>query len=100
MGDMADDTLDRLANEDEAQMRVLGHSNVFQFRKSKPTHCAHCRSELVKRDGKYGPFLCCPQWPACKGTRYGLAAVEQNELSSDDQWLMDIGEHDDSHSSR
>jgi hypothetical protein len=29
MGDMADDALDRLCDEDEEQLRVLGTSNVF-----------------------------------------------------------------------
>ena len=34
MGDMADEALDRLADEDEEQLRVLGTSNVYGTRVS------------------------------------------------------------------
>ena len=31
--------------------------------------CPDCSSPLVKKNGKYGPFLGCSTWPTCKYTR-------------------------------
>lgn len=31
--------------------------------------CPNCNSDMVKRDGKFGPFYSCVEYPKCKGTR-------------------------------
>jgi DNA topoisomerase-1 len=31
--------------------------------------CPKCKSDMVKRDGKFGPFYACTKYPKCKGTR-------------------------------
>jgi hypothetical protein len=31
--------------------------------------CPDCGSAMVRRDGRYGPFLSCARYPACRGTR-------------------------------
>jgi DNA topoisomerase-1 len=31
--------------------------------------CPICKSEMFRRDGRYGPFICCKNYPECKGTR-------------------------------
>ena len=32
----------------------------------KGLKCPLCKSELVERNGKYGKFLGCPNYPTCK----------------------------------
>ncbi len=41
--------------------------------------CPNCKSPMVKRDGKFGPFYSCVEYPRCKGTRkvpYGKKCPE------------------------
>ena len=46
--------------------------------------CPVCKSGMVKRDGQFGPFYSCSEYPICKGTRkvpYGKKCPEcKNEL--------------------
>lgn len=41
--------------------------------------CDRCGSPMVVKQGRYGPFLACSNYPACKNTRR-LARNEQGEL--------------------
>jgi len=41
--------------------------------------CPECKSGMVKRDGQFGPFYSCSEYPACKGKRkvpYGKKCPE------------------------
>lgn len=41
--------------------------------------CPNCKSGMVKRDGKFGPFYACVEYPKCKGTKkvpYGKKCTE------------------------
>ncbi len=80
MGEMADFALDSLHSEDEHQLNILGHSNVFYGigRGQRPTECPHCKSPLVTRNGRNGQFLCCPKWPSCKGITWTLTLPDNS----------------------
>ena len=30
-------------------------------------NCPQCKAKLAKREGRYGPFMGCPNFPCCKG---------------------------------
>jgi DNA topoisomerase-1 len=50
----------------------------------KGVKCPNCKSGMSKRDGKFGPFYSCLEYPTCKGTRkvpYGKKCPKcSNEL--------------------
>ena len=46
---------------------------------AKDVECPKCKAEMVKRDGKFGPFYSCVEYPKCTGTRkvpYGKKCSE------------------------
>lgn len=51
----------------------------FSVELIKGVECPNCKSGMVKRDGKFGPFYACSEYPRCKGTRkvpYGKKCVK------------------------
>lgn len=59
IGALADESTDdaRAAHLEEAQRVASGEA------------CPWCGSELVERNGKYGPFMGCSSYPKCRYTR-------------------------------
>jgi ssDNA-binding Zn-finger/Zn-ribbon topoisomerase 1 len=43
--------------------------------------CPLCGSEMVRKPGKYGPFLSCATYPACKGSRELLDQPNRSDVS-------------------
>jgi Topoisomerase DNA binding C4 zinc finger len=94
MGDMADDVLDQLMDEDEAQLEALGHSIVFcqpRERLHIPKNCPVCKHLMIRRSGPFGPFMGCSNWPVCqKGPCISLTPPScEPQLSEEDLNEMD-----------
>ncbi len=41
---------------------------AFSKRLVEGTECPKCKSQMIKRDGKYGPFYSCSKYPKCSGS--------------------------------
>ena len=48
-----------------------GRIEAAEPSKDEPTNevCPECGSTMVKKEGRFGPFLACSGYPACKNTR-------------------------------
>jgi ssDNA-binding Zn-finger/Zn-ribbon topoisomerase 1 len=66
MGDMADYALEQMMDEDETQLEELGHSIVFCVPRKVPVRCPACNGLMVVREGKFGKFHGCSNFPKCR----------------------------------
>ncbi|MDP2683512.1 MAG: type I DNA topoisomerase [bacterium] len=48
---------------------IVKPGTVRDIEPVKGVQCPKCTSDMVKRDGKFGPFYSCIKYPACKGIR-------------------------------
>ncbi|QBM16508.1 DNA topoisomerase 3 [Marinobacter sp. JH2] len=60
--------LETLKNE------IRGFIHQLEVPKGEPQgeasiHCPKCRTPMVQREGKFGPFYACTRYPKCTGTR-------------------------------
>lgn len=90
MGDMADDALDRMMDEDDAQQNGgFGYTGLYgdglnddgesiqwvfsrQPKKHKPCgpgKCPKCGAATKKKAGAFGLFYGCTRFPDCNGSR-------------------------------
>jgi DNA topoisomerase-1 len=79
-----EDKLDKVESGEESRLKVLKEfyipfSDRLQVAKSEMKKveiqdeetdetCPHCGKKLVKKHGRYGPFLACPGFPECRYT--------------------------------
>ena len=66
-------------------VELNGEEIVIQ-EKHKPVpgvNCPTCNAAMVKRDGKFGPFYSCSEYPKCKGTRKVPFGKKCSKCSSD-----------------
>lgn len=50
----------------------------MSFKYSDPNLCPECQGEMVARNGQYGKFWGCKDYPACKGTRDSQGRSKQD----------------------
>lgn len=50
--------------------------------------CPECKSGMVKRDGKFGPFYSCSKYPKCNGKRKVPSGLKCNKCNLDMYWTV------------
>ena len=69
--DNVDEIVDKIKNANIKDERLM-KEHINRIRKEKigdSNKCPKCGGELVKRNGKYGNFIGCINYPRCKYTR-------------------------------
>ena len=97
MGDMADMALSDMMDDDERQLRILGYSRVFlspkgaryeEKRMTFPAICPACGAPMIRRNGPYGPFKGCSNFPKCKAGPT-VSLVDTSGLNDQERFIMD-----------
>jgi DNA topoisomerase-1 len=63
----------------EAAEKLIGENSIEVPPEETDFLCDKCGSRMVVRNGRFGKFAACPNYPTCKSTRPLTAPVEQQE---------------------
>ncbi len=66
---------DKFSHELENAQRAIEENDKIEIPKEESEHiCDKCGSKMIYKEGRYGKFLACPNFPQCKNT----ATIDKN----------------------
>ena len=68
----------------EAATAAIGEGNIEVPPEETDLICEKCGSRMIVRNGRYGKFAACPNYPTCKNTK-PLTANEPKEVEEDEK---------------